>query len=70
MAQLEIVKNKDRKFGADTEYLRLTLDNDEVLLFTEEQIKLARQRAKVNPEDCIEVQDAVDNDFWRAFIGG
>ncbi len=70
MANLEVVKNKDRKFGADTEYLRITLDSGEVLLFTEEQIETARQRAKDNPEDCVEVQDVVENDFWKALIGG
>jgi len=70
MAQLEVVKNKDRKFGADEEYLRLTLDNGEVLLFTEEQVEVARRRAEDNPEDCIEIPDVIENDFWRAFIGG
>ncbi len=66
---LELVRNKDRKFGADPEFLRLKLADGGFLLFTEEQVADAKARAEANPEDCLDVRDVVSNDFWRSILG-
>jgi hypothetical protein len=51
-----LVENKDKKTSADKWYIAIWVENadgnnEECLLFTEEQIKEARDRAKANPED-------------------
>ena len=65
----ELVRNKDRKFGAASEYLRVRLPSGGFLLFTEEQVADARARAEANPEDCLEVQAVTGKDFWRTLLG-
>ena len=51
-----LVENKNRHHKADKWYIAIWVEdadgkNEECLLFTEEAIKEARQRAKENPED-------------------
>jgi|SaaInlStandDraft_2_1057019.scaffolds.fasta_scaffold517436_2 hypothetical protein len=67
--KIEVVKNKDKKAGANAQYLRITLD-DETLLFTRHELRVARARARKNPEDCFEVEDAIKNDFFNTLFGG
>lgn len=49
------VDNKERKFGANPEYLAIWVENqsnDEFcLLFTERELKVAKDRADKNKED-------------------
>lgn len=50
------VNNKDRKFGSALEYIALWVEdsngkNERCLLFTEDEIKKAEERANRNPED-------------------
>lgn len=50
------VSNKDRKFGSALEYFALWVEdsngkNERCLLFTEDEIKKAEERANRNPED-------------------
>jgi hypothetical protein len=50
----KMVANTNRKFGADPHYWKvkfITNTSDDYLLFTEEEIKIAFDRAKKNPED-------------------
>ena len=51
----EVVKNKDRHFGANLQYYPCIVTDDDGVekpaLFTEDQIKIATNRAKINPED-------------------
>jgi len=68
MARMELVHNTDRKFGSQKEYLRIRLDDGRYLLFTESQVKQALQRAEANPEDCLELDDALSKDFWRSLF--
>jgi len=67
--KIEVVKNKDRKFGANAEYLRIEIE-DEVLLFTRHELNVARARARRNPEDCFEPEDVIQSDFWGSLLGG
>jgi len=66
-----LVKNKRRKFGADTHYISLRVqlakgeeEGSEVnLLFTDTEFENARKRALENPEDCPKVswlRDLID----------
>jgi phage I-like protein len=51
----ETVDNKGRLFGADPEYVRVTVKRDDVqvvLMLTEEQFSVAALRAAKNPEDA------------------
>jgi len=49
------VENKDKKFGANPEYLAIWVENEKgkeyCLLFTERELKVAKDRAEKNPED-------------------
>ncbi len=67
--KIEVVRNKDPKAGALDEYLRVTLEK-ETLLFTKNEIEVARDRARKNPEDCFELEDAIQSDFLRTLVGG
>lgn len=54
--RLQMVENKDRKFGSALEYFALWVEdsngkNERCLLFTEKEIKAAEKRAAKNPED-------------------
>lgn len=56
----EKVNNKDRKFGSANEYFPcfLELDGKKIpMLFTDNEIQVAVDRAKINPED-ISLEDA------------
>jgi hypothetical protein len=44
------VENQDRRFGSAREYI-LIQHRGKSLLFTEHQVRMARARAKANPED-------------------
>lgn len=59
IGDLQKVKNQKRKLGAAEEYHHIRaqlMDGDEIsLLFTERELKVARERAIKNPEDCPEV---------------
>jgi hypothetical protein len=65
------IKNDDARFGSLPRYIAIQVESvetaeEEVLLFTENQIKIARERAKKNPEDVARflsdhsLQDKVD----------
>ena len=49
------VENKDRKFGANPEYLAIWVEsesgNEHCLLFTERELSVAKDRADKNKED-------------------
>tara|TARA_R110000796_G_scaffold245320_1_gene369488 strand:+ start:1328 stop:1546 length:219 start_codon:yes stop_codon:yes gene_type:complete len=53
--KIQIVENKDKKFGSADEYYAVWVENpkgDEYpLLFTERELKAAFERAEKNPED-------------------
>jgi len=52
---IAVVKNKGRKFGSSAEYLyvRVFVDGKpQDLLFTDNEIIVAKERAAKNPEDC------------------
>lgn len=49
--QIIIVKNIDRKFGSDPNYVLIYTSSGMPLLFTEEEINSAVERAHKNPED-------------------
>ena len=55
IGDLMTVANKNKKFAANTSYKYLRVqdeNNDEFeLLFTENEIRIARERALKNPED-------------------
>lgn len=46
----EKVDNKERKFGSNTEYFPCLI-GEEKALFTENELKIAIERAKINMED-------------------
>lgn len=52
------VVNKDRRFGSATHYYPCLIDGTPAL-FTEEQLQVAQERARRNPEDMPE-----DTSFW------
>lgn len=49
------VENKNKKFGANSEYYALWVENSQgaeyCLLFTEHELNRAKERAAKNPED-------------------
>jgi hypothetical protein len=50
------VENKDRKFGSATSYIAVQVEdedgsNERCILFTQDEINKACERAKKNPED-------------------
>lgn len=53
--KIQIVENKDKKFGAADEYYAVWVENPKgkeyPLLFTERELKAAFERAEKNPED-------------------
>lgn len=54
--RLQKVENKNRRFGSALEYLALWVEdsngkNERCLLFTEDEITKAAERAAKNPED-------------------
>jgi len=59
LGDLQLVENKNKKFGADPEYwfLRVQFPNgSEIpLLLTKSQILVAQERALANQEDLLEV---------------
>lgn len=62
----EVVENKERKFGADSEYYPVRVQDGDCevnALFTIEQIKVAIERAQNNPEDV------PDKTLWEILIG-
>lgn len=56
----EVVENKDRHFGSNLVYFPCMIETEhgteEPALFTEDQIKIAINRAKINPEDIEEAK--------------
>lgn len=50
---MQKVENTKRKFGSATYYF-VTYDGDVPLLFTENEVEVAKRRAAVNPEDLPE----------------
>lgn len=59
------VENSDRKFGANSHYIFTFLEdsdgeNETPYLFTENQLKRARERAKINPEDLLKKDRLTD----------
>ena len=59
------VENKDRKFGANSHYIFTFLEdsdgeNETPYLFTENQLKRARERAEINPEDLLKKDRLTD----------
>lgn len=63
----ESVKNKDRKFGACLNYIPSNIlihGKEEKALFTMNELQVAIDRAKRNPEDIKE-----DKTFWESLFG-
>jgi hypothetical protein len=58
---MELIENKDRKFGAARRYYRVEIEG-EMYLFTPLELAQARKRATDNPED-------VKISFWRRLFG-
>lgn len=57
--RLITVDNKDRKFGSALSYIAVQVEdedgsNERCILFTEDEINKAQERAKKNPEDLTE----------------
>ena len=53
------VDNTDRKFGSATSYIAVQVEdedgsNERCILFTQDEINKAQERAKKNPEDLTE----------------
>lgn len=53
------VENKDRKFGSAESYIAVQVEdadgtNERCILFTQDEINKAYERAKKNPEDLTE----------------
>jgi hypothetical protein len=53
------VDNTDRKFGSATSYIAVQVEdadgsNERCILFTQDEINKAHERAKKNPEDLTE----------------
>lgn len=53
--KIQLVENKDRRFGANNEYYAVWVENTKgkeyPLLFTEREVRVATERAQKNPED-------------------
>jgi hypothetical protein len=59
------VENGSRKFGANSHYIFTFLEdsdgeNETPYLFTENQLKRARERAEINPEDLLKKDRLTD----------
>ena len=56
LGRTQYVENKDRTFGSAPGYIAVQVENsngknERCLLFTDDEIKKAEERAKRNPED-------------------
>lgn len=69
----EVVKNKDRKFGAAPEYYPAMIEYDSggvaPVLFTNNDIDKARKRASDNPEDIPVCETKRPVSMWEFIFG-
>ena len=63
---LETTNEKKKK------HYQVSLENGVTLLFTEAQVKTAKERAKKNPSDCLAIDwpKASKKSFFSKFFGG
>lgn len=64
----EVVDNKERKFGSALQYypakVKTKTGESKVALFTDNELKIAMERAEINPEDIPQ-----SSSIWDAIFG-